>query len=160
MRPVSQGILIMLLLAVCGLCVVQWWRESRLRETAAERGDALDRISAERNDLAARLKAADAEILRLTAALAELRGNSVSKETHEEAVKMAADVRETAQKQNAVLAEQGEALKKQNAAIATANETIRKLAAERDAVAARLNELTARYNKAVGSSQTKETGQP
>lgn len=150
----------MLLLAVCGLCVVQWWRESRLRETAAERGDALDRISAERDDLAARLKAADGEILRLTGALAELRSNSVSRETHEETVKAAADLRETALKQNGVLAEQAEALKSQNAAIEKANETIRKLAAERDAVAARFNELTARYNKIVGSSQTREAPPP
>jgi len=149
MRPVPQTVLLVLLAALCGLCAVQWWRESALRETAVAQRAELARLSGERDELAGRMKAADAEILRLTAAQSDLRSNSVSKQVHEEVTRANAHLRESVEKQNAAIKEQNEALAKQNAAIQEANENIRKLAAERDGLARRVNEVTALYNKLV-----------
>lgn len=149
MRPVPQSVLLTLLAALCGLCAVQWWRESSLRGMAvAQRGE-LVRLAAERDELAARVKAADAEILRLTGAITDLRTNSVSKQVHEETTRANAQLRESVGKQNAAIHEQNEALAKQNAAVAQANANVRKLAAERDDLARRINEVTALYNKLV-----------
>src|SRR3569623_2702550 len=79
MRSFSLTVLFLLLLAMCGLCAVQWWRESKLRELAAGTRGELTTIVRERNDLNERLKAADAEMLRVTTALTELRTSSVPK---------------------------------------------------------------------------------
>lgn len=149
MRPVPQTVLLLLLAALCSLCAVQWWRESTLRETAmAQRAD-LARLSGERDELAGRMKAADAEILRLTAAQSDLRSNSVSKQVHEEVIRANGSLRESVEKQNAAIKERDESLAKQNAVIQRADENIRKLAAERDDLARRANEVTALYNKLV-----------
>lgn len=149
MRPVPQSILIALLAALCGLCAAQWWRESELRGRAVAQGEELGRLMGERDELAARAKAADADILRLTAALTDLRTNSVARQEHDEVARAAGQLRETVEKQNAAIREQNEAIIRQNAAVEQANETIRRLAAERDGLARRVNEVTALYNKLV-----------
>ncbi len=149
MRPVPQTILLVLLAALCGLCAVQWWRESALRETAVAQRDALGALTGERDELTGRMKAADAEILRLTAAHADLRANSVSKQAHEEIAQANAHLRESVEKQNAAIKEQNEAIAKQNLAVQQANESIRRLTAERDGLARRVNEVTELYNKLV-----------
>ena len=63
MRPLPQIVQFVLLLAMCGLCGVQWWRESRLREKAVELRTELIKTTTDRDQLADRAKAADGEIL-------------------------------------------------------------------------------------------------
>jgi len=129
---------------------VQWWRESTLREMVVAQRVELAKTIAGHEDLEARMKESDAEILRLTAALGELRANSVSKHDLEEVKEINTQLRETVAKQNQAIRDENEAVAKQNAAIQQANETIKKLADERDALAKRVNEVTAKYNKLVG----------
>lgn len=147
MRPVPTFVLLLLLVALCGLCAWQWGRESKLREYALSQRDAATTLTAERDELETRVKAADGEILRLTGALSELRVTSVSKQEHDEVLAANTQMRESVEKQNLLLTQQNEAIQKQNEAIAKANESITKLAAERDDLAKRLNEVTAQYNK-------------
>jgi len=149
MRPVPQSILIALLAALCGLCAVQWWRESGLRGIAVRQHGDLAKITGERDDLAARMKAVDAEILRLTAALTDLRANSVSQQVHEEVTRANQQLRDAVGKQNATIKEQNEAITNQNNAVRQANDNVKKLASERDDLAKRINEVTALYNKLV-----------
>lgn len=149
MKPVPNIALSLLLIALCVLSGWQWNRERSLREVVHGQRDQLHAITSVRDDLTARVKAADAEVLRLTASLAELRTNSVSKEAHDETVAAATKLRESVAKQNAAITEQNELLAKQNTAIQQANENITKLTTERDSLAKRLNDVTARYNAAV-----------
>lgn len=147
MRPVPNLILSLLLLALCGLCAWQWNRESRLRSLAAAQRDEVTALTTERDELQSRVKAADVEVLRITASLAELRGNSVSKENHAQILKANTTLRDAASKQSMMITEQNELLAKQNTAMQQANESIKKLSAARDDLAKRLNEVTALYNK-------------
>jgi DNA repair exonuclease SbcCD ATPase subunit len=140
MRPVPPSFLITLLLALCALCAWQWHRESGQRGVASRQQNALTQLQARHGEVEARVKAADAEILRLTGALHELRANSVAKPRHEEVAQANARMREAMEKQSALLIQA-------NAAIQQANENIRTLATERDALAKRVNEITALYNK-------------
>jgi DNA repair exonuclease SbcCD ATPase subunit len=149
MKPVPNIVLSALLVALCGLCGWQWHRESQLRVLAATQHDQLNLLTDKRNTLEARVKAADAEVLRITASLAELRANSVSKEVHAEVVQANAMLRETILKQNTAITQQNERLAKQNASIQQANENLKKLATERDDLAKRLNEVTTLYNKII-----------
>jgi uncharacterized coiled-coil protein SlyX len=95
------------------------------------------------------MKAGDAEILRLTTALSDLRANSVSKQVHEEVTQANQQLRDAVGKQNETIKEQNDTITKQNSAIQQASENIRKLTAERDGIANRVNEVTALYNKLV-----------
>lgn len=147
MRPVPTFVLLSLLVALCGLCAWQWARESRLREYALSQRNAVTSLTAEREELETRVKAADGEILRLTGSVNELRTTSVSKLQHEEVLQANAQMRESVEKQNLLLVQQNEAIQKQNQAIAKANEGITRLSTERDDLARRLNEVTALYNK-------------
>ena len=149
MKPLPNFILALLLVALCGLCAWQWNRESQLRSLAAGQRDQIATLTALRDELESRVKAADGEVLRITASLAELRANSVSKEIHAEALDANAQLREVVEKQNAAITQQNELLTRQNAVITQANETIRKLTAERDDLGKKLNEVTALYNKLV-----------
>jgi hypothetical protein len=132
-----------------GLCAWQWNREEQLRDLTrrqlAENADlrkALDENSA-------RAKAGDAEILRLTETLSDIKTASVAKSQYDEALAAAQTMREGVLKQNAALKEQQEALLKANAAVAQANHAIEKTAAERDGLSQKLNALTLQYNKLV-----------
>jgi DNA repair exonuclease SbcCD ATPase subunit len=102
------------------------------------------------------VKAADGEVLRITASLAELRANSVAKEVHAEVLDANAMLQENIIKQNTAITQQNELLTKQNAVIQQANEQGKKLAGERDELAKRLNEVTARYNQL---AKQREAGQ-
>lgn len=146
MKPVPSSLLIVLILALCGLCAWQWHRETELRLIVKAKLMALEQVTAQRDDLESRVKAADAEILRLTGALAELRANSVAKQLHEDVVAANTQMRETLGKQNAVITEQNERLAKANVAILQANENLMKVTAERDSLAKKVNEVTALYN--------------
>jgi uncharacterized coiled-coil DUF342 family protein len=146
-RPVPTFILLLLLASLCGLCAWQWQREEQLRDLTRRQQAQTLSLQKELDELNARAKAADAEILRLTAALSELRTASIAKSQYDEALEAARKMREGIQKQNAALKEQQDALTKANTAIATANEQLRKLANERDTVVQKLNALTQQYNK-------------
>jgi len=149
MKPVPNIVLSLLLVALCGLCAWQWDRESKLRLQLKDKVMAVNLLTIQREELEAGVKAADAEVLRMTARLAELRANSVSKDIHAEALQANTLLRENVTKQNAAITLQNELLTKQNASIEQANESLRKLAAARDGLAKRLNEVTAMYNKLV-----------
>ena len=157
MRPVSSTILVTLLAALCGLCTIQWYRESDLRQLGVELRNETTKLAGANQELENRVKAADAEILRLTGSLGELRQTSVSKAEHEEQTILNAQLREMAEKQNAAIKQQNESIEKQNAlieqanvAIKQGNDTVKKLTEERDAVSKKLNETVAKYNKLVG----------
>ena len=146
MKPVPASLLSVLLLALCCLCGWQWHRESQLRALHNAALAEVMQLSTQRDDLETRVKAADAEILRLTGALAELRANSVAKQLHDDVVAANMQMRETLGKQNAVITEQNDRLAKANAAILQANENLMKVTAERDSLAKKVNEVTALYN--------------
>lgn len=146
MKPVPSSVLIVLLLALCGLCAWQWHRESQLRTLHHAALAQVIQLSTQRDELETRVKAADAEILRLTGALAELRANSVAKPLHEDALAANTQMRETLGKQNTAIQEQNDRLAEANTAILQANENLKKVAAERDALAKKVNDVTALYN--------------
>lgn len=149
MKPVPNILLSVLLIALCGLCAWQWDRESKLRALVNSQRVQITMLSAQREELEARVKAADAEVLRITASLAELRANSVSKDTHAEALQANTLLRENVTKQNAAITQQNELITRQNTSIQQANESLKKLVIERDDLAMRINEVTAMYNKLV-----------
>jgi methyl-accepting chemotaxis protein len=146
MRSFPSAILFLLLLAMCGLCGVQWWRESQLREIAVGLRSELNSVTHERDDLLTRAKAADAEILRLTGAFTELRANSVPREEVESMLQTLEDLRCQMHLQNQAVEQQNEAVQKQSMAMQKANTTIQSLATEREDLAKRLNEVTTKYN--------------
>ncbi|TLD71114.1 hypothetical protein FEM03_09375 [Phragmitibacter flavus] len=154
MRPVSSLVLTFLLIALCGLCGVQWWRENELRRIAEKQRDDLVRHEAVQMEQDARIKSADAEILRLTGSIADLRTNSVSKLEFDELKTAAEGHVATINRQNEIIVQQNESITKQNealekfnAAMLQANETIKTLTTQRDDLAKRINEVTEQYNK-------------
>ena len=146
MRSVPPSVLLGLLLAMCGLCGVQWWRESQLRDLSVTLRQDLSSATAERDQLNARVKAADAEILRLNAAFNELRANSAPKADLEAAIEATAKLKAQVVTANEALARQNDALQQQTAAIQKANDIIKKTASERDDLARKVNEITVQYN--------------
>jgi predicted nucleic acid-binding Zn-ribbon protein len=156
MKPISNLVLCVLLLALCCLCAWQWHHETALRKLYDKALAEVALLNNERNELETRVKAADGEILRLTAAQAELRANSVSKQLHEEAVTANTTMRGLIEKQNTTITTQNEQLTKAAEAIEQANTTIQKLTTERTSLTTRLNEVTTKYNdlvKKVGQSR-------
>ena len=149
MRSFSLKLLCLLVLALCGLCGVQWWRESQIRIIAVALRSDLATITAERDRLTERAKAADAEILRLNAAFTDLRANSVPKQDMETAIQAAAQLNSRIAAQNQALLRQNQILQQQNEAMQKANASIQRIAAERDDLAKKSNEITARYNALV-----------
>lgn len=149
MKPVPNILLLVLLIALCGLCAWQWDRESNLRLLLKDKITAVNALTTQRDELETRVKAADAEVLRITASLAELRANSVSKDIHAEALQANTLLRENVTKQNAAITQQNELITRQNTSIQQANESLKKLVIERDDLAKRINEVTAMYNKLV-----------
>jgi hypothetical protein len=148
-RPVPLGILLLLLAGLCGLCAWQWNREELLRDLSRRQVVELGDLRKALDENSTRGKAADAEILRLTEALADIKTASVAKTQYDEATAAAQTMREGVLKQNAALKEQQEALLKANAAVAQANQSIEKLTAERNALTQKLNAMTLQYNKLV-----------
>lgn len=147
MRPIPSSFLTVLLLAFCGLCAWQWHRETELRKIVTQQTVDLAHLTSERAEMETRIMATDAEILRLTGSLNDLRTNSVSRQEHEDVLQANLKMRESIETQNKLIKEQNEKLTTANASILQANETIKKITAERDATAKKLNEVTALYNK-------------
>jgi chromosome segregation ATPase len=146
MRPVPPAFLISLIVLLCALCAWQWHREVGLRTIALRQDGELAGIRAAHAELETRVKAADAEILRLTSSMNELRTNSVSKQQHDEALTVNTQMREDIGKQNEVIKQQNESITAANVSIEKANESIAKLTSERDRLAKQLNDVTAQYN--------------
>jgi chromosome segregation ATPase len=134
---------------LCGLCAWQWNREEQLRELSRVQLVENAGLRKELEESVTRAKAADAEILRLTAALNEIKTASIAKTQYDEALEAARTMREGVLKQNAALKDQQEALLKSQAAVSKANQTIEKLTTERDSLGKKLNSLTLEYNKLV-----------
>ena len=140
MKPLPQPILLGLLLALCALCTWQWHRETALRALAAQQSTDLTALQTAAAAATAQLNAQTAEILRLTSSLTELRNAPPPPDPAPALLETNLQLRETA-------AKQATALTAANTAIQQANQTIQKLTAERDALAKRLNDTTAKYNK-------------
>ena len=154
MRSFSLKMICLLLLALCGLCGVQWWRESQIRAIAMALRSDLAAATAERDRLTERAKAADAEILRLNAAFADLRANSVPKQDMETAIQAAEQLNARIAALNQAFLRQNQILQQHNEAMQKANGTIQRIAEERDNLAKKANDITARYNALVkGKSQ-------
>lgn len=151
MNPVPLRLLLLLLTALTAVCLGQWWRESDIHRLAVEQRRQIADLAALKTELEARTKAADAEILRLTAALAELRASSVSKDIHSETEQKLNEARSLVTRQNEAITTQNTAISQLNDSVTKANAGIKALAAERDALADRLNELTDKYNALVKS---------
>jgi hypothetical protein len=117
MRPVPASFLLILIVALCVLCSWQWQREMGLRTIVNRQAGELQVLQAERDEIESRVRAADAEILRLTGSLHELRGNSVARQEHEELLDQAKRMNEAIGKQSALITEQNEAIAKANEAI-------------------------------------------
>ncbi|MFZ4766118.1 MAG: hypothetical protein ACOYMN_14300 [Roseimicrobium sp.] len=149
MRPVPTGFIHALVVALCALCVVQWWRESQLRELLLELETRHVALQQEFDRVTERAKVADAEILRVTGALADLRATSVPAEAHEETLHAVETMRCQLDLAQGALVEQSAAWKTHALTVKEANEAIRKLIGERDGLAKRLNEVTERYNALV-----------
>jgi predicted nucleic acid-binding Zn-ribbon protein len=146
MKPVPNSLLLTLLLILCGLSSWQWHRESQLRSLNQLQTTQLSTLTTQQQELETRTKTADAEILRLTSALADLRAHSISKEAHEELLLSKGEMLKDIEKQNTTILQQNQLITNANTAIQQANATITKLSAERDGLAKRLNEVIAKYN--------------
>ncbi|WP_075090059.1 hypothetical protein [Verrucomicrobium spinosum] len=59
MRPISSTILVTLLAAVCGLCTIQWYRESDLRQLGVDLRNETTKLAGANQELENRVKAAD-----------------------------------------------------------------------------------------------------
>jgi chromosome segregation ATPase len=153
-RPVPLGILLLLLAGLCGLCAWQWNREELLRDLTRRQLAEISDLRKALDENSTHAKTADAEILRLTEALADIKTASVAKTQYDEAVAAAQTMREGVLKQNAALKEQQETLLKANAAMAQANQSIEKLTTDRAALTQKLNALTLEYNKLLKRLQT------
>lgn len=145
-RPVPLAILLLLLLGLCCLCAWQWNREELLRTLTRSQLSEIESLKKALDESSLHAKAGDAEILRLTEALNDIKTASVAKTQYEEAVTAAQTMREGVAKQNTALKEQQETLLKSQAAVSKANQTIERLTAERDGVGQKLNALTQQYN--------------
>lgn len=159
-RPVPLGILLLLLAGLCGLCAWQWNREELLRELTRKQLAEIGELRKALAENSARSKAADAEILRLTETLSDIKTASVSKTQYDEAIAASQTMREGVLKQNAALKEQQETLLKANAAVALANQSIEKLTADRNTLTQKLNALTLDYNKLVKRLQADAQSAP
>jgi chromosome segregation ATPase len=134
------------MVALCLLCAWQWHRETELRKVVADQSSQLESLQAERDEIEARVRTADAAILQLTGSINELRANSITKKEQEEVMGQNKRMSEVIGKQSALITDQNAAITKANTAIQQANETIKKVTLERDSLAKQLNDVTARYN--------------
>ena len=159
-RPVPLAILLLLLVGLCGLCAWQWNREEQLRELTRVQLVENAELRKALEESTTRAKAGDAEILRLTGALNEIKTASVAKTQYDEALEATRTMREGVLKQNAALKDQQDALLKSQAAVAKANQTIEKLTTERDGLGKKLNSLTLEYNKLVKRLQPEAPQSP
>src|SRR6187200_3430490 len=110
MRPIPSSLLLVLILLLCGLCALQWHRESELRDIVLRQGAELASLRAAQGEIEARVKTADAEILRLTASTSELRDNSVSKQQYDGALQANLQMKADVEKLNEAIKQRDKSL--------------------------------------------------
>jgi predicted nuclease with TOPRIM domain len=140
-------IFIALVAAFCGLCLWQWQRESALRDLAVGQERELIELRSDCADAEFRAQVANAEILRLTGAVSELRQNTVPQQTLDETRAALQELRDHVAKQAAAITQRDQNLTKMNETTVQANAMMKKLTQERDELARRLNEVTRLYNQ-------------
>jgi uncharacterized phage infection (PIP) family protein YhgE len=144
MKPVPLWFLLALLLGLTGLCVWQWHREFSLRTEYSLQQSQLQRTEIARHELESRVKAADMEILNLTATIAVLKRSTISAEKLASAETQAAKAIEA-------LKQRDEAIAAQNKLIQQANANLSQVSSERDKAVLKLNEQTKKLNQATPS---------
>lgn len=178
MKSILTGLLILVTLTLCGLCVIQWQREADFRARISELGLALNEETDKRIQAEEQVAAFEKEIERLTQLRADteakllevstrlvaveadqlFRGNSIHilGLEFQRARAEAQAARDTLAKTQAAVAEHNNSVDGQNAAITKANTLLKQLTSERDAAIEKLNqrtrelnELVTKYNKLV-----------
>ncbi len=171
MKRVLLALLILLSLGLCGICLVQWQREFRLRATILDLRTALVAENKLRIEAEAKVEQYGQEIERLNAIRQEIESRLVdlteqvqtlTQDQSARGYSIALLMNETLRARSELkayqkLAGQGsDALKKhnetvtaQNSAIEKANLQIRQLAKDRDEAITRLNERTREFNELV-----------
>jgi hypothetical protein len=178
MKRALQLALVLLCLALCGICVLQWKRESELNahirqlngilltendkrleaeKKAQQYAAEIERVNALRAELEEKLLAQLEELLEKDCSIYE---RSYAAYVAEGSLKaIAAEVSTAAaasQSRAAVMTERNTTVSQQNAAIEKQNTALKQLVAERDTLAEKLNartkefnELAEKYNKLV-----------
>lgn len=171
MKRVLLALLVLISLGLCGICVVQWQREHRLRANIAALKDALVEENQKRVEAEAKVEQYGQEIERLTSIRKEIEARllDLTEEVHNltddqsaRGYSIAVMMNKTMRAENELdaykkLAGQGtDALKKhnetvgaQNSAIEKANAQLRQLAKERDEAIEKLNARTREFNELV-----------
>jgi chromosome segregation ATPase len=171
MKRVLLALLIALSLGLCGICLVQWQREFRLRATIDDLRTALIAENKLRIEAEAKVEQYSQEIERLNAIRKEIESRLVdlTEQVHDltqdqsaRGYSIALLMNETQRAQSELkayqkLADQGsDVLKKhnetvaaQNSAIEKASTQMRQLAQQRDEAITRLNERTREFNELV-----------
>ena len=78
MKNFQQNLLVALALALCGLCVWQWYFQNTLRQTITLRDQALYKLSSDLQGYTNSINNMDAEINGLESRVGELKGQAVS----------------------------------------------------------------------------------
>lgn len=171
MKRLLTTLLILISLGLCGVCLVQWQRESRLR---GHIDDLAKRLIAENNmriDAERKVREYEREIARLTELRAEVEAklvevsreyNDLSADSVARGISIAIYMRELAQVQHGLEATQlafgkgSEALKEhnsvvtsQNSAMEKQNQLLKQLVEERNDAISKLNARTREFNELV-----------
>jgi chromosome segregation ATPase len=147
MKPFSPLLLGGLILALCGLCLWQWQRESSIRQLATEQQSEITTLRTSFSEAEARAQSANAEILRLTGTVQELRTTSIPKATHDETLASLDQLKKHIEQQAQAITQRDQIVTKNNDVTAQANTAISKLTRERDDLAKRVNDLTKKLNE-------------
>jgi chromosome segregation ATPase len=157
MKRLLPNLLILFALALCGLCVFQWIRESKLRADLVQvNGEIYEKKELIRN-LQAAIKRSEAEVQRLDALKVELTG--LAKTNRQQIAQLQKDVRqgeseiEKHLKQMDIykdaLQAANESIRKQNDDIKRQNQEVRDLIEERKTTVEKFNKLASEYNDLV-----------
>lgn len=171
MKRVLIALLVLISLSLCGICVVQWQREFRLRETIAtltaklieenkqriaaeekveQYSQEIERLNGIRMDIESKLLTTTEE-LRDRTLDQTARGYSIAilmNETIRSTSELAAYQKLAGQGSEA-LKKHNETVSEQNSAIEKANAALRQLAKERDEAITKLNARTIEFNQLV-----------
>lgn len=171
MKRVLISLLVLISLGLCGICLVQWQREHRLRGTLSDLraalitenklrieaeakveqyGQEIGRLSAVRREIESRLVDLTEEVHHLTQDQAA-RGYSIAvlmNEALRSGQELAAS-KKIAGQGGDLLKKHNETVNAQNSAIEKANSQLRQLAKERDEAVIRLNDRTREFNELV-----------
>ncbi len=171
MKRVLQTLLVLMVVSLCGICVVQWQREARLRgrigelvsqleaenklrvqaeQKVEEYGKEIERLNGLRSEIESKLLTTTEELRdRTVDQLA--RGYSIAIHMNEgiRATSELAAYKELAGQGSEALKKHNETVTAQNSAIEKANTALKQLAKERDEAISKLNERTKEFNELV-----------